>query len=290
MKRKIVLQLLIVVLFVLALSAGPAMDQTQVSTETSGSLTTEAARMNRMAGVLGDVKVTDKLSGEFSSFLGTDAGAVIRGLRNSTPITLVSAAPSSTPGALPVTTTTTINPPTGKMGFGEVFISLALARHELSQLGITQPTPARLQAALLGGAIASGTGTTATSTNLPGILTLRSQNMGWGQVAQRLGFKLGPVISGLKAANHGLAVGAVSPAGSGIVNAAGQPVGSSSEGVVSGSGKAVGRSGNGVSGRSAEDEGVVGGLGRPIASEGGITTGRGLGTSAGAAQGRGHGK
>lgn len=292
MNTKIALGMRIFVLLTLSLGLrpGPGLAQTQIGG--GDSLTTEAVRMDRMAGTLGDAKVTDKMSGEFSSFLGANAGAVVRGLRTGTPITLTSTAPGSTPGGVPVTTTTTINPPTGKMGFGNVFISLALAKQQLSQLGITQPTPAQLQAALLGGTITSGTGTTATSANLAGILTLRSQNMGWGQIAQKLGFKLGSVVSGLKAANHGLAVGAASPSGGGIVSASGQPIGSREGAVVTGSGKSVGRSGNGASARGETGEGIVTGSGRSLGASSGITTGRGHadGVSGSASTGAARGK
>lgn len=140
----------------------------------------------------------------------------------------------------------------------------------------------------------TGSGTTAASTTLPGILTMQSQNMGWGQIAQKLGFKLGAVVSGLKAANHGLAVGAASPSGGGIVNAAGQPAGSSESGVVTGSGKAAGKSGKGAFGKSEGDDGMARGFGQSVGSEGGITTGRGhgyglsVGGSVSAGQGRRH--
>lgn len=220
MKVKVALTASTIFLFVLSLSFVSGRSQARAQTASADSLTTEATRMDRMAGTLGDGKVVDKLSADFSSFLGADAKAVVAGLRNGTPITLT----TTTPGSTPTTTTTTITPPTGKMGFGNVFISLALAKQQVSQSGITQPTPAQLQAALLGGTITSGTGTTATSTNLPGILTLRSQNMGWGQIAQKLGFKLGTVVSGLKVANHGLVMGAASPSGGGIVNGSGRPL------------------------------------------------------------------
>jgi hypothetical protein len=232
--------------------------------------------MDRMSGTLGDVKVTDKLSSEFSSFLGPDAKAVVTGLRNGKPITLTTTTPPTTPGGTPTSTTTTITPPTGKMGFGNVFITLALAKQQLGQLGITQPTPQQLQAALTGGSITTGTGATATTTSLQGILTMRSENMGWGQIAQQIGFKLGSVVSGLKSANHGLAVGAVSPGEGGIVSSAGQPIGSSESGVVTGSGRSVGRSGKGTAGRSEGGDGIVTGSGRPLGgAESGITTGRG---------------
>src|SRR4029450_7526412 len=127
---------------------------------------------------------------------------VVTGLRNGTPITLTTTTPATTPGAAPTVTTTVITPPTGQMGYGNVFTSLALAKQQLGQLGISQPTPQQLQAALTGGTITTGTGTTVTTTNLQGILTMRSQHMGWGQIAHKLGTKLGPVVSGLKSANQ----------------------------------------------------------------------------------------
>jgi len=178
------------------------------------------------------------------------------------------------------------------MGFGNVFISLALAKQQLSQAGITQPTPQQLQAALLGGTVTTGSGTTATTTKLQGILTMRSQHMGWGQIAQKLGFKLGPVVSGLKAANQGLAARATTPTGSGIVNAGGQRVGSTESGMVSGSGKSSGKSGKVGSGKNESGEGIVTGSGRPMGSEGGIITGRGhgYGVSEGTPGGVGHAK
>src|ERR1051325_5216652 len=174
---------------------------------------TQATTMNALATSQGEGKVTSKISSDFNSFLGSDSNAVVTGLRNGTPIKLTSTTttPSATPGGLPVTTmtTTTITSPTGQMGFGNVYISLALAKQQLSTLGITQPTPEQLQAALTGGTITQTTGTgataTTTTTNLQGILTMRSQNMGWGQIAQKLGYKLGPVIAGMKNANHSLA-------------------------------------------------------------------------------------
>ena len=276
--RRIVLALSFFILLVLGLNIAPVMSQAQSQTQPASTLTTEASRMDRMAGTLGETKVVNKLSTDFSSFLGAGSPAIVTGLRNGTPITLATTTLGPTPSSLPVTTTTTITPPTGKMGFGNVFISLALAKYQLSQMGITQPTPTQLQAALLGGTITTGTGATATSSTLQGILTMRSQDMGWGQIAQRLGVNLGPGLSSLKTANHGLATtGAVAPTGSGVVNAGGQPTGSSESGVVSGSGKSVGKSGKETSGKSDGGEGIVTGSGRPAGSPSGITTGRGHG-------------
>lgn len=292
MNWRVVLSLCVLGLFVGVVSIGAGLSHAQ----TDPTLTTEASRMDRIAGTLGEAKVIDRLSSEFSTFLGEDARAVVIGLRNGTPITLTRTVPGSAPGAPPVITKATITPPTGKMGFGNVFIALALAKQQLNQLGITQPTAEQLQTALLGGAVRTGSGPTATGTNLQGILTMRSQNVGWGQIAQKLGVKLGSVVSALKAANHNLVIGAVSPTGTGIVNAGGRPVDSSESGIVTGRGRSTAKPAKGVSVKSEGDEGMVTGSGRPMGSDGDITTGRGYGygatgdSSGGAAYGKGHSK
>jgi len=273
MKVRILLSFFSALLFLVGLSFGTSLAQTQ----TSPTLTSEASRMDSLAASQGGNKVIDKLSTEFSSFLGTDSKAVVVGLRNGTPINLTTTTTSPTPGGLPTnTTTTTITPPTGKMGFGNVFITLALAKQQLSQLGITQPTPTQLQAALTGGTITTGTGLTGTSTTLQGILTLRNNGMGWGQIAHQLNMSLGKVMSRLKASNNAVAATTSSS--------------STGSGVVTGSGKSLGKSGKGAE----TGEGIVTGSGRPTGSEGGITTGRGNtygvsgGSSGGGGQAKGH--
>lgn len=231
----------------------------QAFADTTSALNTEASRMNTLATNRGESHVVDKISNDFSSFLGSDAKPVVSGLRNGTSITLVTTTPGSTPTAPPVTSTTIITPPTGRMGFGNAYISLALAKQQLNQVGITQPTPQQLQAALTGGTVTSGTvttgsGPTLTTYNLQGILTMRSQNMGWGQIAQKLGTKLGPVVSGMKSANQNMTTASASPTGSQSA--------SSSSGIVSGSGKSHGNSGQGVSGQNSSGEGIVSASGR----------------------------
>jgi hypothetical protein len=202
------------------------------------------------------------------------------------------------------------------MGFGNVYISLALAKQQLSTLGITQPTPQQLQAALTGGTITQTTGTgvtaTTTSTNLPGVLTMRSQGMGWGQIAQKLGTKLGPVMSGMKSANKSFAsAAAASPnatnavnKGNGVVNASGKTNGSSESGIVSGSGKAHGNSAQGVSTGKGSGDGIVSAAGRSngnaygLANRSSIVTGAGsssgsnggIVSAGGSAKGVAHGK
>jgi len=285
--------------------------------QTATDLNNEAARMNQLASSHGESNVTGKISGDFNSFLGSDANAVVTGLRNGTPINLTrTTTTAGTTGGAPVTTTTTttITPPTGPMGHGNVYISLALAKQQLSQMGITEPTPQQLQAALTGGTITqtSGTGPTATTTTtqLRGILTMRSENMGWGKIAQELGTKLGPVMSGMKSANRNLTTATATQAastskGKAITTATGGTSKGSSSQIVSGGGKANGNSGNGHAVNRGSGSGIVTASGR---SAGGHAYGRsggsgvvtGSGHSAGsigggashsnAGQGGGHGK
>jgi hypothetical protein len=247
----------------------------QAFADTTSTLNTEASRMDTLASSHGETKVTGKISGTFNSFLGSDSNAVVTGLRNGTPITLTTTTPATTPGAAPTVTTTVITPPTGQMGHGNVFISLALAKQQLNQLGISQPTPQQLQAALTGGEVTTGTGATATTTKLQGVLTLRSQGMGWGQIAQAQGTKLGPVISGLKNANQQVTTTNASSTGT--------QSNSSSNAIVSGSGKPHGNSGQNVSGQNRSGEGIVSASGRSIGN--GNAYGRGIVSGSGQATG-----
>ena len=282
--------------------------------QTASDLNSQVTTMNNATANQGQTNVINKISNDFNSFLGSDSTAVVTGLRNGTPITLTSTSTtsSSTPGGLPVTTTTStvIAPPTGQMGFGNVYISLALAKQQLSTLGITQPTPEQLQAALTGGTITQTTGTgataTTTTTNLQGILTMRSQNMGWGQIAQKLGYKLGPVIAGMKSANHNLASTTNGSSNASGVAAAGGKKAESD--IVSGSGKAHGNSNQGVSNGNGSGDGIVTASGKGNGNayglnRTGITTGSGSGTGSnggivsagggngnGVANGKGHSK
>src|SRR5512145_1175656 len=88
-----------------------------------------------------------------------------------------------------VTTTTTEALPTGKMGYGNVKISLALAQESLRQQGIMQPTSEQLHTAMVGDSTTSG------------ILQMRADGMGWGQIAQKYDVKLGQLMSGKQPAS-----------------------------------------------------------------------------------------
>lgn len=70
----------------------------------------------------------------------------------------------------------TFTPPTGTMGLGNVDVALALTDAVLTQFNILKPAaPKQLQDSLVG---------------QNGVLTLRAKPLGWGDVAQQLGFVL----------------------------------------------------------------------------------------------------
>src|SRR5262245_32925797 len=113
----------------------------------------------------------DKLVQKYAALAGGEENArsLVTGLRGGTDITLSGG--------------TTIANPTSMMGYGNVNITLALAEKQLS--AVSNPGPADLNNAL---------------TNAQnGILTLRAQDMGWGEIAQALGFKLGEVMRASRA-------------------------------------------------------------------------------------------
>jgi hypothetical protein len=140
---------------------------------------------------------TSGLVSSYSGFAGSssNAAALIHGMESGSSVTLKpNDAQSGT--SQPVTFT----PATTKLGTGEVNIALSLAKAELSKLGITQPTPAQLAAALNGGTVTSSTGA---QVQMKGVLTERKAGMGWGQIAQAMGFKLGALVSASKTEHAG---------------------------------------------------------------------------------------
>jgi hypothetical protein len=125
------------------------------------------------------------LSAEFAEFLGSEeqAATVVDGLRQGTAFTVGGEVPEG--GGEPVDGTT-IEPPTGTMGYGNVRISLKLAESNLAEMGITQPTGEQLQAALLGGEIDGQA--------VDGVLAMRADGMGWGQIAHEYGVTVGQMM------------------------------------------------------------------------------------------------
>ncbi|MFZ2855340.1 MAG: hypothetical protein WAZ34_14685 [Rhodocyclaceae bacterium] len=222
-----------------------------------------------------------KLADSFSGFAGSqeNAEALVNGLRTGGSITLSSPPAISVPGTPPIAGTTTFTPPTRPMGYGSVRIALSLARAELVSQGITNPTPQQLQGTLVGSsALVNGTGTQST-----GILQMRADGMGWGKIANTLGFRLGPLMSGK--APIGIPTTQVANASGGtittggrsarvVTGASGATTGShGSKGIVTGSGASVGSHGGTMSGS----------MGHGAGGHSGIVSGAGHGNSAGGA-------
>jgi hypothetical protein len=97
------------------------------------------------------------------------------------------------------TTTTVTTPvertiinPNDAMGWGEVNITLSLA-----QAMIDSGAAPDLQSALTGMTVTNADGTITTT---PGVLQLRADGAGWGNIAKQLGFNLGALVS---ASNRG---------------------------------------------------------------------------------------
>ena len=244
------------------------------------------------------------ISNEYSDFLtNVNSQQVVNDLRNGQWTT------TTTDPNTNVTTTTTESLPTGKMGHGNVRISFALARYSLSKQGIYQPTSDQLHTALVGGHVNP---TDPNSATMEGILQMRADGMGWGQIAQKYDVKLGPLMSGKQPAatatttdtnttttsSKGIVTGRGKSASEGALNATSKGNGKTlagskaqGSGIVSGSGKSAGTS-NFVSHGS---RGIVSGSGRSVGHTSGIVTGGGHGHQYGASgashgNGGGHGK
>ncbi|WP_130620313.1 hypothetical protein [Dyella amyloliquefaciens] len=123
------------------------------------------------------------LADTYATFAGSrsNAQALIEGLFNGTRGTLVMPTSPTTRAAQ-----STFAPRTGKLGYDNIRMALALAQAALLKVGITQPTAGQIEAVLNGGAIMAPDGPAQT----PGVLALRSQGQVWGNISKALGVKL----------------------------------------------------------------------------------------------------
>lgn len=220
-----------------------------------------------------------KLISSFAPLAGSteNSTSLVKGLRSGTPIVLTS--PSSTPGV--PSNTVTFTSPTRPMGYGNIRIALSLAKTQLASQGITQPTPEQLQGALMG----SSTTTAGSTTTQQGILQMRASGMGWGQIANSMGVKLGTVMSGKTPTVATTTTTTTSTTGS--VNAAAARSTSTSGGVTTAAGTQGKHSGTTTAEgarSSAGGKGITTSLGHNSSSKG-ITTSQGHSSNAGASSG-----
>ena len=246
--------------------------------QTTGSpIDAQVVALDKTANNRGQALVASKIASNFASLAGSEenALALVNALRTGEPVNLTYA-PT---GTATTPTVVTLDPPTGNMGWGNVKISLALAQDQLARLGITNPTAQQLQAALNGGSVSvtNANGTT-TTTTLRGVLQMRVDGMGWGEIAHAGGTKVGPVVSQMKMAHAKVATIPVSTAASAVTpNTATvtTAAGAKSVGVTTGAGtKAVGV----TTAAGAKSTGVTTAAGASGAAHGskGITTAAGV--------------
>lgn len=151
-------------------TAGGAVAQTVNLDQTAGEIERTASSSPQRAAT--------RMAVEFSALTGSEKEALelIEGLRRGTPVVLDDNSPTST----------VVTPKSGT-GYGNVFISLALAQASLSKSGIDSPNDAQLASAL------------------NAVLAKRSTGMGWGEVVKELDLKLGVVVSSIKSGHDRLA-------------------------------------------------------------------------------------
>ena len=239
----------------------------------------------------GQALVASKIASNFTSLAGgkDNSLALVNALRTGTDVKLVTEVPppaGSPPGTLPTTTTTTFTPPTKPMGWGNVKHALSLAQDQLSRAGITNPTAEQLQTALMGGDLVrtNADGTTST-TSVKGVLTMRADGMGWGNIAKEGGTKLGQVRPKVDMSNKPAAT--TTTTSTGVTTAAGPtaPTLKTSKGVTTAAG---------AGSTTTHGKGVVTAGGGNAGSHGnaygkGIVTGAGGGSTHVAAVGHGKG-
>ena len=172
--------------------------------QTGNPIDAQVIALDKTANNRGQALVASKIASNFASLAGSEdnALALVKALRTGEAVKLTYA-PT---GTATTPTVVTLDPPTGNMGWGNVKIALALAQDQLARLGIANPTAEQLQAALNGGSVSvtNANGTT-TTTTLRGVLQMRVDGMGWGEIAQAGGTKVGPVVSQLKMAHAKIA-------------------------------------------------------------------------------------
>lgn len=174
-----------------AIAAGATTSGTASGTISTASGQTAASSKAAAAGAVSrhesaaELVAANRLASEFETLAGSreNALSLVKGLRSSTPVSLATSAQSDASNRL------VFSPPTPPMGYGEVSRALSLTRDKFAAQGITHPTPEQLRTVLMGEANVSGAGRSTQvvgTAGTAGVLLLRSQGMGWGQIGQSL--------------------------------------------------------------------------------------------------------
>ena len=162
-----------------------------------------------------DARYAARLDSRYAVFAGSSSNlqSLAAGLRHGESIKLTGSGE-----------TATIVPPTKPMGYGNVTRSLDLASRQLAALGITEPSPKEIGAALNGGTVSTATG----DVTLKGVLQLRSEGMGWGQIAHAIGVHPGMGAGVVKTAPAAaVSTAGITTAGGGSISRPGASAGHS---------------------------------------------------------------
>jgi hypothetical protein len=118
------------------------------------SLATALAATSAMAATVPVTEAT-RLTSQYSEWAGgkSNADALIAGLRNGSPITIVTNGSDRSVSIAGFT-------PAASMSYGSVSSALSGAQRSLARIGINKPTAEQIQAALIGGEIALSNGST----------------------------------------------------------------------------------------------------------------------------------
>ena len=140
-----------------------------------------------------------RLADRYADLAGSEQAAtnLVSDLRTGGDFTVTEEVTTTTtnPDGTTTTTTSTVDKtivnPNGPMGYGEINITLAMA-----QALVDSGAYPDLQSALTGTTttVTNADGTTTTTTT-GGVLAMRADGMGWGQIARKLGFNLGELVS-----------------------------------------------------------------------------------------------
>lgn len=140
-----------------------------------------------------------RLADRYADLAGSEEAAtdLVSELRTGGDFTVTQDVTTTTtnPDGTTTTTTSTVDKtivnPNGPMGYGEINITLAMA-----QALVDSGAYPDLQSALTGTTttVTNADGTTTTTTS-GGVLAMRADGMGWGQIAKQLGFNLGELVS-----------------------------------------------------------------------------------------------
>jgi hypothetical protein len=230
----------------------------------AGAGLAQTSGITTAAGTGGGAVYLKRTDTRFGGFTGSpeNTRSLSTGLRDSKPVTLTDGVE-----------TVTFTPPTRPMGNGNVTRAMDLAQRDLAAAGFTDPTPAQIKVAMMGGDIVTTSGGTTTTTSFQGVLQLRSEGMGWGKIAHTIGVHPGMGKSTVAA------VPASGAAATGLGTA------SAKSGIVTAGGGNAGSGGNGRAlGHSTKTSSVTTAAGANAgASAGGVVTAKG-----GAGQGNGN--